>query len=310
MNLRFEAESRVERQRLQKTIESEKKSGVYSRNRRSRSKIETDISADGPENMTPRIAALAETDYSLNGCRARCGSDEFIGPRWIPNAESINCTLCHTEFDWWTRRHHCRNCGRIFCGHCSLYKSLLPYAFGLHNPQRVCQPCHQHLLPQQVLLTNDIANHQRVNSVDLVSYSLRRYLNLPISFTLGSEIRKAGYTTYNLCRQLYYIRDKTIPLGLLGDAKGLAFITVVKGGFMFAPFLGTGLVVARLPHNGEWSAPSAIGTIGVSYGPLIGAEVVDYVIILNTDDAVSAFSSGGQVAIKASVDLAVGPLGR
>ena len=310
MNLRFEAESRVERQRLRKTIQLERQSGGSCRNRRPQYSVDVNELIDGPKNMTPTIAALAETDYSLNGSRARCYSDEFIGPRWILDAESTFCSLCHTEFDWWTRRHHCRHCGRIFCSNCSSYKSLLPHAFGLRDPQRVCQPCHGHLLPQQILLTNNIANHQRVNTVDLISYSLRRYLNFPISFTLGSEIRKAGYTTFNLCRQMFYIRDKTIPLGLLAGAKGLAFITVAKGGFMLAPFIGTGLVVARLPNSEEWSAPSAIGTIGVSYGPLIGAEVIDYMIILNTDDAVSAFASAGQIAVKGSVDIAVGPLGR
>jgi lipid-binding SYLF domain-containing protein len=134
-------------------------------------------------------------------------------------------------------------------------------------------------------------------------------MNFPISLTLGSEIRKAGYTAYNLCRQLQYIRDKTVPLGLLAGAKGLAFITVLKGGFMLAPHFGTGLVVARLP-SGDWSAPSAIGTIGVSYGPLIGAEIIDFVIILSSDEAVNAFAGGGQVSLGASVDIAVGPLGR
>lgn len=78
---------------------------------------------------------------------------------------------------------------------------------------------------------------------------------------------------------------------------------------MLAPHFGTGLIVARLP-SGDWSAPSAIGTVGISYGPLIGAELVDYIIILSTDDAVNAFAGGGQVALGASVDLAVGPLGR
>ena len=309
MNLRFEAESRVERQRIQRSQQLERQSGVNSKSRRPRPKINTDMIAETYENLTPKIAALAETDYTLNGRRARCDSDEFVGPRWIPNAESLVCFLCQTEFDWWTRRHHCRYCGKIYCGQCSYYRSLLPYAFGLRDPQRVCQNCHHELQPQQISLTNNIANHQRANPIDIVSYSLRRYMNFPISLTLGSEIRKAGYSTYNLCRQMYYIRDKTVPLGLLSAAKGIAYITVAKGGFMFAPYFGTGLVVARLP-SGVWSAPSAIGTLGVSYGPLIGAEIVDYMIILSSDDAVSAFSSGGQIALKASADLAVGPLGR
>ncbi len=58
--------------------------------------------------------------------------------------------------------------------------------------------------------------------------------------TLGSEIRKAAYSTYNLFT-LDWIPDKGIPIQLLADARGLAFLTVVKGGFGVAPRLGTGM---------------------------------------------------------------------
>jgi lipid-binding SYLF domain-containing protein len=47
----------------------------------------------------------------------------------------------------------------------------------------------------------------------------------------------------------------------------------VKAGFMWAGKAGSGLVVARLP-DGTWSAPSAIGTAGMSFGGQIGAEVL------------------------------------
>ena len=309
MNLRFEAENRAERQRLAKLTQSEKSVGAAFRKKQMRQRLDIDLSRDGVENMTPRIAALAETDFSLNGSRARCSSGEFVGPRWIPDKESLNCTACFAEFDWWIRRHHCRNCGKIFCGICSSYQSLLPYAFGIRDPQRVCESCHLTLRPQQTALTLNIANHARANTVDILSYSFRRYFNLPVSLTLGSEIRKAGYSTYNLCQHLFYIRDRSVPLGLLANAKGLAFITVMKGGFMLAPHFGSGLVVSLLP-SGVWSAPSAIGTIGIAYGPLIGAEIVDYVFVLSNDEAVAAFSGGGQVAIGGHADIAIGPLGR
>lgn len=46
-----------------------------------------------------------------------------------------------------------------------------------------------------------------------------------------------------------------------------------------------------------WSAPSAIGTAGVGVGGQIGAELTDFVIILNTLDAVKAFSMGGNVTL-------------
>ncbi len=77
---------------------------------------------------------------------------------------------------------------------------------------------------------------------------------------MGAEIRKAACTLRNLCHP-GVIKDHSIPTELLSRACGLAFITVVKAGFVFAGHLGTGLVIARL-DSGGWSSPSAIGTIG------------------------------------------------
>lgn len=58
-----------------------------------------------------------------------------------------------------------------------------------------------------------------------------------------------------------------IPARLLEQAKGVAVMTVVKGGFGLAGIeFGTGLVVARLGGDQQWSAPCAIGTAGLSWG--------------------------------------------
>jgi lipid-binding SYLF domain-containing protein len=71
-------------------------------------------------------------------------------------------------------------------------------------------------------------------------------------------------------------------------------------------------VVARLPasEGGGWSAPTAIATVGLSWGAVIGLDVTDYVIILNTGEAVNAFSGVGQLTIGAGIEVAVGPVGR
>ena len=88
-------------------------------------------------------------------------------------------------------------------------------------------------------------------------------------------------------------------------------MTVIKGGFGLAGVeFGTGLVVARLDGH-RWSAPSAIGTAGVSWGALLGAQVSDHVFFLMTDHAVQMmFSNEGSVQLGADLGVAVGPLGR
>lgn len=101
-----------------------------------------------------------------------------------------------------------------------------------------------------------------------------------------------------------------IPARLLEQAKGVAVLTVVKGGFGLAGVeFGTGLVVARLGEN-QWSAPSAIGTAGLSWGALIGAQVSDHVFLLMTDKAVELLFQDGSVQLGADVGVALGPLGR
>jgi lipid-binding SYLF domain-containing protein len=145
--------------------------------------------------------------------------------------------------------------------------------------------------------------------VDIVSHNnIRRYCNAPFALTLGSEIRKASYTVYNFITSDFF-GDKNIPLRMVSEAKGLAFLTVLKGGFVAAPRIGTGLVIARLP-SGEWSAPSAIGTMGVSWGALAGLDVTDYMIVLNSHEAVAAFKGCCQLSIGVGLEFAAGALGR
>jgi lipid-binding SYLF domain-containing protein len=110
--------------------------------------------------------------------------------------------------------------------------------------------------------------------------------------------------------------EEYIPNDIIAQARGIAIMTVVKAGFIWSGRVGTGLVVARLP-NGEWSAPSAIGTAGMGIGGQIGGEITDFVIVLNTDDAVKAFSMGGNVTLGGSdvlipgnLSIAAGPVGR
>ena len=104
------------------------------------------------------------------------------------------------------------------------------------------------------------------------------------------------------------IPERSIPRQVLRDAKGLAIITVVKAGFIVSGRGGTGLVISRVGKG--WSGPSAIGTGGAGFGFQIGAEVTEFVIILNTNDAVRAFSQGGNVELGAALSAAAGPVGR
>lgn len=102
--------------------------------------------------------------------------------------------------------------------------------------------------------------------------------------------------------------ETDIPPAVFRQAKGLAILTVTKAGFILSARGGTGIVVAR--RGKGWSGPSAIGTGGAGFGLQVGAQVTEFVIVLNTDNAVKAFSQGGNVSLGADLSVAAGPVGR
>lgn len=130
-----------------------------------------------------------------------------------------------------------------------------------------------------------------------------------------------------------------VPLG------SFAIFTVLKAGFVWSGKAGSGVVIARLP-DGTWSAPSCIATGGVGFGLQIGADLsevsldvrressvpacesrsftrwaalkcndadppddVQFVVVLNSDEALSAFAKGGNLTIGGSLAAAAGPIG-
>jgi SH3 domain-containing YSC84-like protein 1 len=104
------------------------------------------------------------------------------------------------------------------------------------------------------------------------------------------------------------VPEKAIPQAVLKDARGLAIMTVIKAGFGISGRGGSGVVVARI-RNG-WSGPLAIGTGGAGFGFQIGGEVTEFVMILNTDAAVKAFSQDVNVTLGGDISVAAGPIGR
>ncbi|RKP08570.1 hypothetical protein THASP1DRAFT_15516, partial [Thamnocephalis sphaerospora] len=136
-------------------------------------------------------------------------------------------------------------------------------------------------------------------------------VNSPLPTNLGAECRKAAKTLNSFIdpNSAEAGPDSVIPPDILARAKGLAIFTVVKAGFLFSGRAGSGIVIARLP-DGTWSAPSGIATGGMGFGGQIGAEMTDFVVVLNSRDAVKAFSHGGNVTLGGNLSVAAGPIGR
>ncbi|KAI9337455.1 hypothetical protein BD770DRAFT_422576 [Pilaira anomala] len=127
--------------------------------------------------------------------------------------------------------------------------------------------------------------------------------NSPIPGDLKAECSKAAriLEQFILKDEVENGFDTIIPVSVIKQAKGLAIFTVVKAGFLWSGRAGSGVVVSN--------APSCIATGGVGFGAQIGADITDFVLILNSEEAVRAFSQGGNLTLGGNLSVSVGPIG-
>uniref|UniRef100_A0A9L0R658 phosphatidylinositol-3,5-bisphosphate 3-phosphatase n=1 Tax=Equus caballus TaxID=9796 RepID=A0A9L0R658_HORSE len=64
--------------------------------------------------------------------------------RWVPDHMASHCYNCDCEFWLAKRRHHCRNCGNVFCATCCHLKLPIPDQ-QLYDPVLVCNSCYEHI---------------------------------------------------------------------------------------------------------------------------------------------------------------------
>ena len=141
---------------------------------------------------------------------------------------------------------------------------------------------------------------------------MKTFLLPLIAFSIVSASAATDQEVVNdstsIIRQFRALPERGIPRDVLRHAQGLAVIKVLKVGFVFSGKGGQGVVIARTGRG--WSGPSFIGTGGAGWGAQIGAEVTDFVLVLNDPAAVRAFSRDGNVTLGADVSAAAGPVGR
>ncbi|XP_023240319.1 hepatocyte growth factor-regulated tyrosine kinase substrate-like isoform X1 [Centruroides sculpturatus] len=58
-------------------------------------------------------------------------------PKW---ADGDCCHRCRVQFSMVQRKHHCRNCGQIFCNKCSSRTAPIP-RYGIEREVRICELC-------------------------------------------------------------------------------------------------------------------------------------------------------------------------
>ncbi|XP_061381193.1 WD repeat and FYVE domain-containing protein 3 isoform X2 [Danaus plexippus] len=109
-----------------------------------------------PASVTALAAARTGRGLAVGDARGRifrwsapdmssaAGAKGGPADHWIRDDTAPFCTQCQVRFTALERRHHCRECGSVFCGRCSRYEAPVRRLRAL-RPVRVCQRCHDNI---------------------------------------------------------------------------------------------------------------------------------------------------------------------
>ena len=122
--------------------------------------------------------------------------------------------------------------------------------------------------------------------------------------TLGESIDK----TIDILEEYGKAQGDSIPRNVFHECKGLVILSIYKAAFIIGAEGGEGLVVIR--KGNKWSPPSGISAAGAGVGFQAGGSVQNYVLLLNTEEAVKQFMQKGNYTSSAGVEGTAGPVGR
>ena len=140
--------------------------------------------------------------------------------------------------------------------------------------------------------------------------------------TLDKESDKAARILKSFCKDGFYSDQdrpspdgpkaaqkvlKKIPSDVIKNAKGLCIFTTMRTGLWMSGSGGAGIIVART-LDGSWSPPSGIMMHTVGVGFLVGVDIYDCVIVINSQKALDAFRSV-RCTLGGEISAVAGPVG-
>ena len=101
---------------------------------------------------------------------------------WVDDSTIDRCIKCKKNFSLTLRKHHCRNCGKIFCYKCSNYFITIPDSVDVprrnkyfnynyysdNNEERVCQNCYNDIF--EINNLKIIVNFFDLLKLDIIDY--------------------------------------------------------------------------------------------------------------------------------------------
>ncbi|UJR13918.1 hypothetical protein I4U23_000923 [Adineta vaga] len=98
-------------------------------------------------NTSPRMDTISQSNINsveTSSCASwqKIDNTEGTVTRWMPDFNVHTCHSCHSKFQQWpfSRKHHCRKCGNVFCNSCANYYKIIPALNS--RAVRVCRDCY------------------------------------------------------------------------------------------------------------------------------------------------------------------------
>ena len=140
--------------------------------------------------------------------------------------------------------------------------------------------------------------------------------------TLDKESDKAARILKSFCKDGFYAEEeqgsadgptqkqkvlKKIPTQVIKNAKALAIFTTMRTGLWMSGASGSGVLIAR-KDDGSWSPPSGIMLHTAGLGFMVGIDIYDCVVVINSEKALEAFYKV-RCTLGSEVSVAAGPIG-
>ncbi|XP_029172740.1 RUN and FYVE domain-containing protein 2-like isoform X2 [Nylanderia fulva] len=97
----------------------------------------------GGQLSAAKLAAVELREAADNAQQQQQSALQEGSVTWANDRLVTQCKGCSREFNMTRRKHHCRNCGNIFCNACSDNTTVLPNSA---KPVRVCDECYVFLV--------------------------------------------------------------------------------------------------------------------------------------------------------------------
>ncbi|KAL0904162.1 hypothetical protein M5K25_026236 [Dendrobium thyrsiflorum] len=112
---------------------------------------------------------------------------------WVPDEAVGKCISCGIHFGAFVRRHHCRNCGDIFCDKCSQGRIALT-ADEQAQPVRVCDKCMEEVTQRLNIAKESIGKSSGFNTHEVLARKLQEELDKKRRTIADTKSSSDGFT--------------------------------------------------------------------------------------------------------------------